>query len=83
MIFDKSKSLGLKLMILPISYILLVRGFDKYWIKNDLKLLYKEILKPYYKRVDDNLCIDYRDLRDELRDNKENEEKSLIKKLYD
>ena len=40
-------------MVIPLAYVFLVRGFEKYWNHNELRLLYKEILKPYYKRIDD------------------------------
>lgn len=63
------------------AYALLVRGFKGYWLENDLRLLYKEILKPYYKRIDDNHCSDYRDLKDELENNKVDENRSMILKL--
>ena len=52
--FNKRKtSLGAKFLIVPFAYLLLVRGFKFYWLENDLRHLYKEILKPYYKRIDD------------------------------
>jgi hypothetical protein len=47
------KSFTFSLLVVPLAYILLVRGFQAYWLKNDLRHLYKEILKPYYKRLDD------------------------------
>jgi hypothetical protein len=53
----------------PIAYVLLVRGFKGYWLDNDLRHLYKEILKPYYRRISDeegHSCVDYKDLKDEL-----------------
>ncbi len=53
-------------LAVPLAYMLLVRGYDKYWLKNDLRHLYKEILKPYHKRIDDTKCSDYRDLKEEL-----------------
>jgi hypothetical protein len=37
-------------LVVPISYMLLVRGFSSFWLQNDLRHLYKEILKPYYRR---------------------------------
>jgi len=60
---------------------LLVRGFKSYWLNNDLRHLYKEILKPYYKRLDDELCVDYRDLREELYGNVVDKEKSMVIKM--
>lgn len=68
-------------MLVPFAYYLLVQGLDKYWLKNDLRHLYKEILKPYYKRIDDNQCIDYRDLKSELENNKEAPDKSMAHRL--
>ncbi|CDW71608.1 UNKNOWN [Stylonychia lemnae] len=75
------RSLGLKFLVIPIAYIFLVRGFKVYWLQNDLRYLYKDILKPYHKRIDDNQCIDYRDLKDEFENNKVDEEKSLVLRL--
>ena len=60
---------GLILLVPPIAYVLLVSGFKGYWLDNDLRHLYKEILKPYYRRICDeegHSCVDYRDLKDEL-----------------
>jgi len=65
----------------PLSYALLVRGFKSYWLENDLRHLYKEILKPYYKRIDDTLQSDYRDFKSELYNNKVDETKSMVVKL--
>ena len=43
-------------LILPVAYGLLCHGFNKYWIKNDLRHLYKEdLLKPQYRRLDNAL----------------------------
>jgi len=76
------RNLGYFNLLAPmIAYVLLVRGFKGYWLENDLRHLYKEILKPYYRRVDDTLCDDYRDLRDELARNKVNPEKSMAIKM--
>ena len=58
-----------------------MRGFEGYWLRNDLRHLYKEILKPYYRRVDDTLCPDARDLKSELYSNKVDESKSTVVKL--
>ena len=69
------------LLAVPLAYILLVRGFQAYWLNNDLRHLYKEILKPYYKRLDDQQCVDYRDLRDELYGNVVDQEKSMVIKM--
>lgn len=63
------------------AYILLVRGIKGYWLENDLRYLYKEILKPYYKRLDDREQADYRDFKTELYNNKVDDEKSMIVKL--
>ena len=60
------KYFRLSYLCVPLAYCLLVRGFSNYWLNNDLRHLYKEIVKPYYKRIDDKLCADYRDLKDEL-----------------
>jgi hypothetical protein len=46
-----------------------------------LRHLYREILKPYYRRLDDQQCADYRDLKEELANNKVDEEKSMVVKL--
>ncbi len=82
LLFDPSrKFFRLSILAVPISYILLVRGFKGYWLENDLRHLYREILKPYYRRLDDQQCADYRDLRDELRNNRVDEGKSMIVKL--
>ena len=79
--FNLRSSLGGKFLLIPIAYMLLVRGFNKYWLNNDLRFLYKEILKPYHKRIDDNHCIDYRDIKQELESNTVNQDKSMIAKL--
>ena len=72
---------GYLLLLMPLGYILLVRGFQTYWLNNDLRHLYKEILKPYYRRIDDTLCEDFRDLKDELANNKVDPEKSMAIKM--
>jgi len=74
-------SLHLAILVVPISYALFVRGFKGYWLENDLRHLYKEILKPYYKRIDDSLQSDYRDFKTELYNNKVDERKSMVVKL--
>ena len=66
---------------MPIAYSLLVRGFKGYWLENDLRHLYKDVLKPHYRRIDDDLCADYRDLKDELANNKVNEERSVASRM--
>ena len=38
-------------------------------------------MKPYYRRLDDHQCADYRDLRDELESNRVDEGKSMVVKL--
>lgn len=72
---------SLSFLLLPVSYALLVRGFSAYWLQNDLRHLYKEILKPYYKRQDDRLCIDKRELKEELEGNVVDPRKSMVVKL--
>lgn len=68
--------------MIPLAYILLVRGFKFYWLENDLRHLYKEILKPYYKRMDDKQYIDKRDFKTELwSSNRVDESKSTVHKL--
>ena len=76
-----SRTLGFKILIVPIAYMLLVRGFKNYWLDNDLRYLYSEILKPYHKRIDDMHCVDYRDLKNEMENNKVDEEKSMHVRL--
>jgi hypothetical protein len=71
----------LAILVVPVSYALFVRGYQGYWLSNDLRHLYKEILKPYYKRVDDSLQSDYRDFKSELYSNKVDEKKSMVAKL--
>ena len=79
---SNGRRLGLtKYLILPIAYYYLVKGYQKYWLQNDLRFLYREILKPSAKRIEDNQCIDYRDIKDELYANKVNEEKSMVSRL--
>ena len=73
---------SLRFLILPmLAYILLVRGFQKYWLENDLRHLYREILKPYYKRIDDTQCSDCRDLKSEIETNVVDDRKSSVARL--
>ena len=72
---------GAIFLLVPMSYALLVRGFKDYWHENDLRHLYKEILKPYYKRMDDRQCEDYRDFKHDLYTNKVDESKSIALRL--
>ena len=42
-----SQRLSLRHFIfLPCAYFLLASGFKKYWLENDLRHLYKEVIKP-------------------------------------
>ena len=51
-----SQRLSLRHFIwLPLAYGLLAYGFKKYWIENDLRHLYKEVIKPQYRRYSDDL----------------------------
>ena len=50
-------------------------------MRNDLRHLYRDILKPQYKRYDENLCSDPRDIDKEL-SKEEDLEKSVINKLW-
>lgn len=81
LLFHPRKSRGLLYLSVPLAYILLVRGFSSYWLQNDLRHLYKEILKPYYRRVDDALCPDARDFKTELYTNRVDPAKSTVVKL--
>ena len=58
-----------------------MRGFKGYWLENDLRHLYKEILKPYYRRLDDSLCEDHRDFKAELEANRVDPLKSMAVKM--
>eukprot|EP00347_Sterkiella_histriomuscorum_P005864 403354986 len=78
---SRRQSLGAKYLIVPIAFIYLVHGFKKYWLNNDLRYLYKEILKPHYKRIDDEQCVDYRDLKSEIEGNVVDESKSIVSRL--
>jgi hypothetical protein len=72
---------SLSFLLLPLSYALLVRGLRCYWLENDLRHLYKEILKPYYRRLDDKICADHRELKAELEGNRIDPKKSMVVKL--
>ena len=67
--FVSGKNMGFNAhyLILPIAYGLLCHGFNKYWLKNDLRHLYRDdLLKPQYRRLDNALQSDYRDIKAEL-----------------
>ena len=51
---------------LPVMYGLLAHGLKKYWLENDLRHLYKELIKPQYCRYADELQTDWRDIDKEL-----------------
>ena len=53
-------------MILPVLYGLLAYGLKKYWLQNDLRHLYKEVIKPQHRRYADELQTDWRDIDVEL-----------------
>ena len=53
-------------MILPALYGLLAWGLNRYWLQNDLRHLYKELVKPQHRRYRDDLQSDYRSLDAEL-----------------
>lgn len=84
MIFDlryRTKFNGKHFIVYPIIYGCLVYSLNNYWLKNDLRYLYRDILKPQYKRYDDNLCTDPRNLDEEL-EKGEDLDKSVIHKLW-
>ena len=53
-------------ILLPVLYGLLAHGFKKYWLENDLRHLYKELIKPQHRRYRDDFQSDYRDIDVEL-----------------
>ena len=56
-----------KYLLVPISYLFLVKNFNKYYLNNELRFLYKQdILVPWLRRIDDHQCSDNRDIRKEL-----------------
>ena len=69
-----------KYLLIPVGYWLLAKNLNKYYLKNELRFLYKQdILVPWLRRIDDHQCSDHRDVRLELeRSSKVDEEKSVI-----
>ena len=57
------------------------RQTNKYWLRNDLRHLYRDILKPQYKRYDEKLSSDPRDIDKEL-SKEEDLDKSIINKIW-
>ena len=53
-------------IILPTLYGLLAYGLKKYWLENDLRHLYRDLIKPQYRRYSDELQTDWRDINAEL-----------------
>ena len=56
----KSRARGSQLSLrhfiwLPLAYGLLAYGCKRYWLENDLRHLYKEVLKPQHRRYSDEL----------------------------
>ena len=57
---------SLKFILIPFAYIQLVKNLKKFYLENELRFLYKDILVPWQKRIDDHQCSDLRDIRQEL-----------------
>ena len=56
----------LKYIAIPISFLISAKAIDRYYLKNDLRFLFYEIVQPTYRRYDDQLAPDYRDFEDEF-----------------
>ena len=67
------------------SYLLLVKNLNKYYLNNELRFLYKQdLLVPWLKRIDDHQCPDNRDIRIELESSKKvNKDASIVQKQLD
>ena len=56
-----------KYLLIPVGYLLLAKNLNKYYLKNELRFLYKQdIIVPWLRRIDDHQCSDHRDVRLEL-----------------
>ena len=55
------------LLLLPCAYYLCARSLKHYWLNNELRELYKDVLKPWNRRFEDSKCSDYRSLEDEFK----------------
>ena len=42
--FKMLNVMSIKFMMVPLGYCVLARGLNKYWINNDLRVIYKDIL---------------------------------------
>jgi len=44
MIYNGRNALGASLILLPICYFTMTRGLKKFWIDNELRVIYKDIV---------------------------------------